>query len=499
MRAVAVSVVVGLFYLGRPVSASPDDWSQATRLFQAALAAGNEGQLEQAALKVAADNSPRAVEFLLKAARTAQPAAYWICIAALSRATDPKALSAIADEVLKGKVPGLRRDLIMAFRLCESANAVEPLLRIVKEGTPDVQVSALDELVDRGHVGVIPVLVELAQKDPKPDKELNRRFFKAIRALAKEEPEGGPAQWKAWWEKKGGDVKPDPDAGTVKRRVGETVVESVRRGRLTDYEDLRKGRKEEILVVRGESDSVQDVLTLLGINHIVLGWEKIQGLEDPNFAQYMAVFVNCGTGDWPTRQAERTRKYIADGGYLFVTDIGILQAIQPAFPGFIDTSKGGGQDLRVGIVPCKGSTGHPLLRGVDLPLGMAPQKARLEWQIDGGGPSIGFDPSKVVPLVDAPDLAKKRRPTTVAAYFAYGEEPKVVQEAVAVGGVYEEFAREKSGKVLCVLSHFVKQRTNEDGFVLQNLLLNFLIEARDRKLMREARKDGDGKREGGKK
>ena len=108
----------------------------------------------------------------------------------------------IATEVLKGKTPELRRDLIMALRLSEAASAVDPLTRILKEGTPDLQVSAMDELVDRGVLGPIPLLIEIAEKDPKEERELTRRCFKAIRALTKEDPPGGPATWKAWWEKK---------------------------------------------------------------------------------------------------------------------------------------------------------------------------------------------------------------------------------------------------------------------------------------------------------
>ena len=37
------------------------------------------------------------------------------------------------------------------------------------------------------------------------------------------------------------------------------------------------------------------------------------------------------------------------------------------------------------------------------------------------------------------------------------------------------------GRVLYVLSHFGKQKSEDDEYTLQNLLLNFLIEASERR------------------
>ena len=111
----------------------------------------------------------------------------------------------------------------------------------------------------------------------------------------------------------------------------------------------------------------------------------------------------------------------------------------------------------------------------------------MQWVIDAGGPAIAFDPKKACGLVEAPSLASRRKPTTVAVTFTYGADRKTTDDGNSVGGVYEELGRMGGGRVLCVLSHFKKQR-GEDGFTLENLLLNFLIEAKDRSLLREAKK-----------
>jgi hypothetical protein len=89
--------------------------------------------------------------------------------------------------------------------------------------------------------------------------------------------------------------------------------------------------------------------------------------------------------------------------------------------------------------------------------------------------------------VEAPSLAARRKSTAVAVTFTYGSDRKAAEEGCSLGGIYEDLVRMGGGRVLCVLSHFKKQRGG-DGFTLENLLLNFLIEAKDRALIRETAK-----------
>jgi hypothetical protein len=411
----------------------------------------------------------------------------------MARLGSPAALDALGREILEGKVPELRRDLILPLRYSEAPGAVELLKRILREGSPDLQVSAMDELVDRERLDAAPILLDLADKDPGEERELTRRAFKALRALAKEDPPaGGPAAWRRWWAgieaRAAGRPAPPPSP----RRVGETVADSIRRTRVTDYEALKRGKKEEVLVIEGVSDTVQDVLFRLGIPYRSESWEKIQASVDLNFGKSIAVFVNCGTGTWPPKQIARIRDYVSSGGYLFVTDLAMLQVVKHAFPDYIDFGKGTFAAITVPIVPWRGTTGHPLLRGVDIPTpGLrSPDRAeqRLEWKIESDGPVLAFDPSRVIPLVEAPTVVGKKRSSAVALSFTPDIDVKLMQESIRTGGVYEELGKLDSGKVICVLSHFKLQRQGEDGFALQNLLINFLIEAKDRALLREKRK-----------
>jgi hypothetical protein len=470
-----------------------DDWAQATRQLQQALAGRDEARLEQAVARVAADDSARAVETLARAARSAPPGAYWTILAGMARLRSPAALEALGKEILEGKVPELRRDLVLPLRLSEAAGAVDLLKRILREGSPDLQVSVMDELVDRERLDAGPILLDLADKDPGEERELTRRAFKALRALAKEDPPaGGPAAWRRWWTGVEARAAGLPPPHLPPRRVGETVADSIRRTRVTDYEALKRGKKEEVLVIEGVADNIEDVLFRLGIPYQSASWERIQSGDDLSFKRYSAVFVNCGTGDWPPRQVERMKEYVNNGGYLFVTDQAILQVIKHAFPGYIIFGKGTFADLTVDIYPCKGTTGSPLLRGVDiLPLGSKSATAgrtTLQWKICSEAPVLVFDPSKVIPLIEAPSILGKKRSSVVAITFAPGANADPLKESITCSGIHEELGIMGGGKVICVISHFKLQRQGEDGFALQNLLINFLIEAKDRALLRERRK-----------
>ncbi len=487
---VVLFIGAGSLFLACNATPDGDDWPKVSKSFQQAVASGHVEAIEKAALVVIADNSKRAVELVLKALKTTTGAQYWTLIVSLGGLTSEDSLNALASEILSGAVPEIRRDLVAPLRLSTGDAVDQVLQKLLKEGAPEIQVSAMDEIVDRCAFSAAPLLFDLAEKDPQIERELTRRVFKALKALSKETPVGGPTEWRQWW-------KTVKDGLTADQRqlkagsVGQTVADTIRRARATDFEDLKRGSKEEILVISGASDSVQDVLVSLGVPHTVVAGDRVERNEDLGLEKYAAVIVNCGPQGWPSTQIARVRKFVVDGGYLCVTDLIIQHLVKDAFPGYY-VNKGGLPDAVVSILPWRGSTGNPLLRGVELPIASSKgAKPRMEWMIAPGGPALTFDPKKVVWLVDAPELALKKKFTSVAVTFLYGCDQQLLQQGVDTGGVYEELGQVRCGRVLCVLSHFGKQRQGEDSFALQNMLLNFLIEARDRQLMRE---DARGKK-----
>jgi transposase len=188
--------------------------------------------------------------------------------------------------------------------------------------------------------------------------------------------------------------------------------------------------------------------------------------------------------DWLKPIYEHIRTGVMAGGYLFTSDWGLADVIEEAFPGFIQR---GGEiaQLNTAIYPKRGSATHPFLREVFCKVQADRVIERTidhAWQIDVQSFAISYDAAKVVVLMEAPELQASAVPTAVAVTFNVGGG---APSPVATGGVYEDFPSQKGGKVLHVLSHFSKQKNKQDGYTLQNMLLNFLIEAKDRKRLSE--------------
>lgn len=463
-----------------------DEWPKLTKAFQQALISGKHEAVAEAAGKLALDNKKRSADLILTTIRTAPLGLYWLLIGALGNFSSEEALAHIGEEVLTGKSPVIKRDLIMSLRLSDSPSAIDVLRRVLREGTVDLKVSAIDELVDRLDYNMVPILLDIAEKDPQLTQELTRRVSIALRSLAKESPRGSPVEWREWWKGVRDSMRGGSETKTIKPGlVGATVVECLRPVRSTLYEDLQSGPKDQILVVKGEYDSVEEALSRLGLPHSVTTFGALKGAKAHPFGSAVALLINCNSiGDWPDSLVQQVREFVGRGGYLFVSDLGVSHIVRHAFPGVMQFKAGNLSAQSVGIVPARGSTGHPLLRGVDLSrVGGA---SRAIWQIDEGGPVLQYDERKVVPLIESPDLVLKRKPPAVAVVFSYVQEKKSASDLVIQhGGVYEEGAHIVSGKVLCVLSHIKKQMLADDGFALQSLLVNFLIEAKERFHIRE--------------
>jgi hypothetical protein len=217
-----------------------------------------------------------------------------------------------------------------------------------------------------------------------------------------------------------------------------------------------------------------------------------------------------------------------EGGYLYTEDMGIIEIDEQLWPNFIvsgtpekdkasNTEKwnsvrkkdANGQWLphvTVKLTPSKGNTSHPLMRGV----WQKPRKAEaakpadgdgeaaeggmhsqeksespakpLEhvWQVDDESPAIEIkDKEHVIPLLESQELAAIDGGfAAVAVTFKPGANASKKQ-ATGSGASKGtgEWATTKGGRVLHTMSHFGHQDMSQDGQALQNLIVNFLLEA----------------------
>lgn len=471
-----------------------DDFSKASADFKAALQNSNDTKLEKAIVEVVRDNSERAVKVLLSGLTTNNPRFYWLIITGMSKFLSKEAIGEIEKTILSKSQPGaLRRDLMMALQLSTAGPADAAILKIAAEGTSDLQVTAIDEIVKRGLKDGIPILITIVKQEEKKGSELHRQATKALTMLTAQTLSSGEG-WEAWWNQNKDTFKV---GDAPKSEKGGTVVETIKRNRTTDYEDLKKGKKEEIVVVTGVYDEVQKVLEKLGIPHTVISKDDF---DKHDFSKCVVLLVNCDDYNqkrFTKKQQEAVRNWVAQGGYLFTSDWGIVDLLEDAFPGYVKKAGEIPPQMNVDILPKKGSTGHPYLKEVFIKIksegGGGKSASQIEekidhrWEIDALSYTIGYDPSKVIVLCESPELLGTTKDNAVAVTFGYGDSGGG-KPAVATGGVYEELPKMKGGKVLHILSHFGKQKNAQDDYALQNMLLNFLIEAKDRKRMAGGKK-----------
>jgi hypothetical protein len=447
-----------------------DDWDKSASALRSALLGSSVKKLEDAITVVAQDDSDRAAKLLLDQLPKAGARVYWRLIAGLSRLSSKEALEPILKQALASKETPLRRDLLMAFQLNLAGPAEDGLARILAEGAPDLKAIAMDELVKRSSRKAIEPLIELLDKQEKPDVGTRAQAWKALRRLTEVDHGPSGAAWRTWWkgEKERGVEAAAPAAGGPRT----TVVESLQRNRLNEYESLKKSAPEDIVVVAGFYDEVQKVLEKMALPHTLVAKGDFAKRD---LAKTSVLLVNCDdyrTERLPRQQVTRIRDFVAGGGFLFTSDWGLVEVLEIAFPGYCKK----GETMAEGafeIYPRKGSTGHPLLRDVFVKAnvqGADPAREKLDfrWLIDVGTFSTECDLSKVEVLIESPELAALYAQGAVAMTFPFGEARKSA-------------GRPAGGRVLHVLSHFVRQKTRNDEFAIQNMLLNFLIEARERR------------------
>lgn len=304
-------------------------------------------------------------------------------------------------------------------------------------------------------------------------------------------------------------------------------------------------------------DHMQGVLDTLKIPHVVIAKQEFE--DDPQVVlkHAYAILVNCANisphcicptckpgGDKSNRMFHCTgcnkhdvhgwcftdkaiaalKQWTENGGYLFTEDMGVIELINKAWPELVSTKEtdapenknmvgpdgkplGNKKPLEVKeatirLLPGKGQTTHPLMRGVWSRNKTESEKAeeaakaageggngtverkespakQLEhkWHVDDQSPAFKVtNPKLVITLFESEELGKMADgETAVAVTFRVGKAS--TKQATGSRGS-GEWAIGGGGRVLHTMSHFGKQDSSQDGQALLNLILNFLVEAR---------------------
>lgn len=171
---------------------------------------------------------------------------------------------------------------------------------------------------------------------------------------------------------------------------------------------LRRLTAEEIVVVAGQYDRVQDVLQWGGIPCRVV---EAGSLERQQLLGHQVVVINC-PGNVGVTAVKNVRAFVEAGGRLVTTDWSLTHVIQSAFPGVLKYNSKPTEDAVVGIQIV--ARDHPLLEGV------FHDGANPRWWLEGMSYPFSLVSDEATLLIRSVELQRNWGQGAVAATFPHG-------------------------------------------------------------------------------
>ncbi|MHC4392063.1 MAG: hypothetical protein ACYS22_12205 [Planctomycetota bacterium] len=548
IAALATLAVIGL--TAGPLLAQPGgELKAAEKVLKKALGSGDISAVDKAVYTIREVGTKKGADILIGFAKKMPPGQeqlYWRLVNGASSFRDFEGLERVGKTIEKGGAIG--RDLLYAMQNNRSPEVPEAVHRqALLGGAIDIQLMAADQLGAIKRVEAVDVLLDGYEKFEKKGGELAMRIERALANLTGADL-GGSENWRKWWEiaRAEGLKKDKNSSGTG------TVVDTIDDPRFPEIEELTKLTKDQILVMTTDCprsaaacnfDNIGGLLDQMDIPYTPVTKQQLEKGQI-SLDGVLAVLLTCtqindhctcptcvaSSGPKTNRMTQCTgcdkhdltnhkmkpegikkmQAFVQRGGYVFTEDWGVADLLADAWPKFVKKGKSlKGRSARV--TPARGQTSHPLLRGVFIDPDVAEKSGEEEkggtvgrnpgdepldigtierfWTIDDESPLLEIvSKGKVTVLMSSPDLAKDEGAalSAVAVTFLPGG---AAGEKGAVQGKLETV---RGGRVLHVLSHFAKQKSDQDAFALQNMLLNFLMEAHRRQKIsargRKARK-----------
>ncbi|MBW2460567.1 MAG: hypothetical protein JRH11_02890 [Deltaproteobacteria bacterium] len=202
--------------------------------------------------------------------------------------------------------------------------------------------------------------------------------------------------------------------GTQEMRTANSVASALVRRRMSrsrprDLALLDAAREAEVIVVRGEFDRVQDVLTALEMQHVVLPPRLVGRLP---LMSTQTVMVNC-PGNVGRRGVEKLRRFVETGGFLVTTD----WALRLAGRAFPETIRRSGRETGNDVVPVEVvGDDHPFMEHVQA------TDDTLRWWLESSSyPIRVIDTRRVEVLLSSETMRRRYGQAAIAVTFPAGE------------------------------------------------------------------------------
>ena len=458
---------------GVVLAASPNE-------IRKALRSGDKGQVQALLKELKGGLDKPAVRAVIECALEVKTlGVYDELVSTLATATG-EALEEIEKAAGDNKRPDIRFLLVDVLGKCPDKGAEGALIRTLeKEKDEMVAVLAARQLGRRGTASAVDELIPLLAKLEKDDKRtrLVREVNGALAQLTGQDLSVAQ-DWKNFWDAHRAEfVEKTPAADDGRSHVkDENAIDRLKRERPGDARTMERLREDDVVVIKGRSDKVEEVLDALKLKHVEHERSAFDSVElDP---ERQVLVLNCASKEYLSEAGiAKVREFVAKGGYLFSSDWELRNTLAKAFPEVVEFLKDAGKDdLKVTIRPNRENANHPLLRDV-FPLGTWTE-AKFTWTIDSRSHLVKPNPNLQV-LVESPEMDSMGS-NIVAFCFGYTADGGQARPMTGGGSGGSRRRQHKSGVVLHVLSHFKNQKdASGDGFALQQLLLNFIVEKQE--------------------
>jgi hypothetical protein len=468
---------------------------------------------------------------------------YFTLLNAAASFSDPAALGAFADFIVANKAKPVARDAMAA--VCNHANKplLGLCYRVLEGGTDDLKLMAIDQIISLGDKGSVEPLVKAMKANEKNTGGLLLRIGRALTILTGQDYADSVSNWTGWWEAnkdKDWSVKAASSGGSTG-----TVTDTLDRARMTEVERLLKTAKVLVLGAGSgckcgkdhDLDHIEKVTEQMGLKTEFVNKTEFEKMDDAKLAEFIAILGNCTMirehcvcplckpGEYfkdrlqkcvcpkdihenaayrmSDKGVQKIRKYVENGGYLFAEDWAMEDYVQKAFNEYVIIGPIRPKDETVSVFPKAGSSSHPYLKKIfaapprEREKGVTITEDELDkiahsWKIDKETRCIHIKnekADKVVVLLSSPEL-KKTTNGDEAVAITWGVDPlasgkNAPKKAPSVASTGSELSQDRKtmtgGRVVYVLSHFGKQESTSDEHSLQNLLINFLVEANERR------------------
>jgi hypothetical protein len=470
---------------------------------------------------------------------TAANECYLTMLNAAASFNDDASLAVLADFIVANKAKPVARDAMAA--VCNHAN--KPLValcfKVLEGGTDDLKLMAIDQILSLGDKTAVEPLVKAMKANEKSTSGLLLRMGRALTIFTGQDYADSVSNWTGWWEAnkdKEWQIKPASTGGSTG-----TVTDSLDRARMTEVERLKKTAK--VLVLGAgvgckcgkdhDLDHIEKVTAQMGLQTDTVNKTEFDKLDEAKLNEYIAILGNCTMirehcvcplckpGEYSKdrlfkcvcpkdihenakymlseKGCQKIRKYVEGGGYLFAEDWAMEDYVQKAFAEYVIIGMVRPKDEIVTVFPKVGSISHPYLKKIfaaeprEREKGMTITNDDLDkiehsWKIDKETRTIHIRDPRVVTLLTSPELMKTAKGDDAVA-ITFGVSPVASggggskKNAPVASGT--ELSQDRKvmtgGRVVYVLSHFGKQESTQDEHSLQNLLINFLVEANERR------------------